>query len=255
MKITIKFLLSGVFIVTLFALVPILSYGEQSFESSQYGFTIEFPDGWILKDGVAGHTVVKAVYKDFESHVAMVTVTAINMEKGEEEVYKNSSAKEFADSLKKEFAELNPQIIDYGKIEIDGKSAFFVKHRFSVPDVINSTNKAYSIPYNDILYVVSATANSEIFDEMESTLMKSLNSFKFLKAPLLSKELNKTDSQLPETLKKKFQPSVKISKKSGESPLASFLKAFGRVFIMFLLFSAIVGFGKYLLKRCQRNKS
>ncbi|MBW8039038.1 MAG: SUMF1/EgtB/PvdO family nonheme iron enzyme [Planctomycetes bacterium] len=205
-----------------------------TYTNEKYRFTIQFPNGWTIKDGVASGTIVNAVYRDESGKVAMITINAQRLAEGEGHSFRNTSPEEVFELVKRQFTGrgIRMALLDSGLTYINGEYSVWHKYRMKMPQVIDKTFLTYNIPRKENLFIVSGSANPEIYPKVESILKESIASLHF-------------DSDYQ-------SPNFHITKPE-ESWLTSFLMGFGKILLFVLAMSAIVGIGKYILAKSKRK--
>ena len=149
--------------------------------NQEYGFTIQFPDGWTIKDGIASGTIVNAVHRDESCKVTMITINTHRLAEGEDHTMKNNSPEEIFKVVKREYAGQGTTmtLLDSGVTSINGEYAIWHKHRMQMLQVMDKVFLTYTIPRKENLFIVAGSANPDIYPEVESLLKESITSLRF----------------------------------------------------------------------------
>lgn len=208
---------------------------SNAYTNEEYGFTIQFPDGWTIKEGVASGTIVNAVHRDESGKVAMITINTQRLAEGEDYSFRNTSPEEVFELVRRQFTGqgITITLLDSGVTSINGEYAVWHKYRLRMLPVMDKVCLTYNILRKEKLFIVAGSANPKIYPKVEPTLKESISSLHF-----------KTSYQ---------SPNLHITK-PRESWLMSILKGWGQVFLFVLVMSAIIGIGKYILAKSKKQK-
>jgi len=149
------------------------------YEDSTHRFSISFPKGWTIKKGASADTVVKAVHKDSQDRLAMISIVAIRL-------------KETPDMCKVNPRDLfavgragNPGLdlvlLDSGTVSINGKCAVWNKVDTRQPKVASSLGRKYFFVHNSTLVIVDAITDRDqsYYSRFELILENSVKSLTF----------------------------------------------------------------------------
>ena len=228
----------SVAVILVLIVLAAFSYARNTYSSYRnqaYGFTIQFPDGWTIKEGVASGTIVNAVNRDELGNVAMVSINAQRLAQGEDYSLRNTSPEEVFESARRQLVGqgITMMLLDSGVTSINGEYAIWHKYSMKMSQVMDKVCLSYNIPRDRNLFILAGSANPEMYPEVEPILKESITSLHF-----------ETSSQVPNVR----------NTKSGESWLMSLLKAYGKVFLLMLATGAGIAIVKYIIHRSKKQK-
>ena len=194
-------LLGIVFFIILFAL-PIDSHAEK-YQNQEYGFEIDFPDGWYLDDYLItyepipgydeGSASLVGIFDDsiFWNHVIEVgfiknDVIAINYE-GQEYLDRfGMTLAEYCQTATLDYDEFtcsDYQIIESKMIKIDGIDAYHITESwietYSDQSTFEVIGISVNIPVNDNVWTITTSSLKEEYDSVKSQISDSIDSFRF----------------------------------------------------------------------------
>lgn len=204
------------------------------YRSNKYGFTIWLPPGWTIKEGIADGTIVKAVHRDESGKVAMITVNKQRLAEGEYHAMMNSTPEEIFESVKRQFTAqgITMTLLDSGVSSINSEDAIWHKCRI-ISQIMDKVWLTYNIPRKENLFIVTGSADNQMYPEVGSILKESITSVRF------DTSYQGTNLDIPTR---------------GDSWLMSILKAYGEVFLLVLATSVGIVILKYLIGRSNQQK-
>jgi len=202
--------------------------------NEKYGFTIWLPLGWTIKEGIAAGTIVNAVHRDESGKVAMITVNTQKLAEGEYHSMRNSSPEEIFESVKRQFTAqgITMTLLDSGVSSLNGEDAIWHKCRI-MSEVMDKVWLTYNIPREENLFIVTGSADPEMYPEVESILKESITSVRF------DTSYQGLNLDIPTR---------------GDSWLMSILKGYGEVFLLVLATTGGIAILKYIIGRSNQQK-
>ncbi|MBN2272479.1 MAG: hypothetical protein JXN61_17840 [Sedimentisphaerales bacterium] len=154
---------------------------SDAYRNDEYGFTVQFPDGWITGQGVASGTVAKAVHKNEAGKVAMVNINVQELAEGDGDALKKHSAEEVFQIVTQQFSGQGREItlLDSGVTSVGGEHAIWHKYRLQQSHLMDKVFLTYNIIHDNYLFVVSGSADHGMYPEMDSLLRESIMSIRF----------------------------------------------------------------------------
>ena len=152
---------------------------QTKYENLEYGFKINFPDGWIIKNSTQKYTLIKAVHSS-NTNISYISIAAYPIDNGNLEFYKNESPQEMFNLLKEE-ENIEGELLDSGLKIIDGKRTVWTKVKMHVLESTFLITSNYHIVYNGILFrITNATDGGEkSYEELKPIFEKSVYSLDF----------------------------------------------------------------------------
>lgn len=144
-----------------------------------HGFSISFPKGWTIKKGTASDTVVKAVRKDPEGRLAMISIIAIKLREAPD-ICKMNRNQLFA-LARSGNPGLDIILLDSGTVFIDGMCAVWMKIDTRGPAPGSSLGRKYFLIHKMTLFTVDAITDRDpsYYAGFEAILEKSIQTLKF----------------------------------------------------------------------------
>lgn len=149
----------------------------QNYKSINYGYQIEIPKNYIIKEATGKNV-------DFNVADKLGNSIIIVVKKLPPEA-RNSSAYQMADISKEQWEQSlseylpNPKFVKSGKSKLDNKDAFWIHYTSqagSEPKVIHIN---YMVFYKGLQYVITATCDQKDLDSNMPTFMRSIQSLVF----------------------------------------------------------------------------
>ena len=195
------FLLGIAFSIILFVL-PIESHAEK-YQNQEYGFEINFPEGWYLDDYLITYEPVPGydegsasfvgIYDDsnFWSHAIEIGFIKNDV------IARNYDGQEYLDRFGMTLAEYcqtitldydgftcsDHKIIESKMIKIGGIDAYYITESwvetYSDQSTFDAIGISVDIPINDNVWTINTTSLSEEFDSVEAQISSSIDSFRF----------------------------------------------------------------------------
>lgn len=166
--------------LTVLLLLTLISAAQNRYENLEYGFKINFPDNWVIKNSSQKSTLIKAVNSS-NNHISYISIAAYPVTKSEIEYFKNASPQEIIISLKEEYPNTKVELLDSGIKIIDGKRTLWTKVKLYMSETKYLITSNYHLIYNGMEYrITNATDGGEkLFDELKSSFEKSTYSIDF----------------------------------------------------------------------------
>jgi hypothetical protein len=199
-------------ISSLIAFVFIGFARADAFISEEYGFTINLPAGWEVKDGTASNTIIKAVYRDASGKLALISVSAYRTD-AEGDIW-DVSPRQMFEALHNEYPGAETELLDSGKTVVDGEHAIWTFVDVRSPPIVTMLTRSYYFVREPFLFTINTSTDrgQTWFEQHAHTFEKAVASFRFLNENEESK-LGSAQAQ-------------------HESLWTSFFKAYGKTFLM-----------------------
>lgn len=142
-------------------------------------FSISFPKGWTIKEGTSPDTVVKAVHKDSQGRLAMISIGAIKVKEAPD-LCKMNPRELFAFGRTANPG-LDMVLLDSGTVSINGKCAVWNKIDTRGPSLASSLGRKYFFIHNNTLFTVDAITDRDpsYYSRFEPILESSVNTLTF----------------------------------------------------------------------------
>ena len=209
-------------------------YAGEPYKDLEYGFSLEFPEGWQTTESVTKAYLVEAFYEADTGHVAFITMAAEDLSDTFDPWSK--SGKALMEALSTE--QPGTTMLDSGQSIIGGEHAIWTKADMadspSGPMIVLS----HQLVHNKVLYRITGGVTGDVtwFAEYEETIKKAIDTLSFDR-----KHNRLTDHKA-------------FGTGDSESWLASFRKGFGAVLVELLIILVVLSCGGYLLSRSKKFK-
>jgi len=166
------------YLLILFLAYQVNCLGQGNWQSNQYDYTIEIPQGFNLSTAIGKNVDFKAIYN--ESSVVVVA-------KQLPQAYSEMSIWEMLGDLETFGAEwetgaqeymINPTFLKFGKTEIDGSDTFWYDYKTDNPDMYS---KNYQLLRNNIIYTITLTCPTKKYNYFSPVWYRVKESFQFPK--------------------------------------------------------------------------
>lgn len=161
------------------------------YQNTAYNFSVTFPEGWKISPRESNDS--QAIVQKATKGSATVSIAIRDIPLAAETLSPESKTikdivdfEAFKQQTKIDMEKALPGVknLEFGQVLVDQIPAYWVK--FSGPSSIGNTSsedtvKQYQFFYNNVLYIVSATANSNDFSAMKTEFSTTINSFKIVK--------------------------------------------------------------------------
>jgi hypothetical protein len=206
------------------------------YENAEYGFSIQFPPGWKIKEGAAKETVVKAVHRDSAGRLAMIAIAAFRL-RNSFDLHQVDTTTLF-EMGKAGSPGIDLVLLDDGEDDINGTYAKWLKTEIREPKIASIIGRKYYIVHGKTLFQIDAVTERDpkYYERYENILEGSVRTFRFSSPPA-----------------GRGSPSIVVTPKN-ESWSRSFFTAYMKVFLLLLLTSAVVALMRYFHGRQHRAK-
>lgn len=225
---TFSFLMALIFLFPLSQITMANESNSNIYENKSYNYSINFPQGWEVKEGIA--TDVKAVFKDKNS-LAMITIS-ISENIGGEDIESITPESVFQFLKTKVNKEINLKLLDSGYQNINKTRAIWLKIQNTNFDTIELN---YMIISNKYYYFITGLAQpAEYFEKFQNILKDSMETF--------------------EVIKEQEQANTRKTTSNKTSWLEAALLAYGETFIKVVIAGIALGlFGMFFKKKYNKN--
>ena len=153
--------------------------GRPLYKDSHHRFTISFPSGWTIKSGASSDTVVKAVHKDSQGRLAMISISAIRLKQAPD-ICKMNPRQLFAVGRSGNPG-LDMVLLDSGTTTINGKCAVWNKIDTRGPIAASSLGRKYFLIHSSTLFTVDAITDRDprYYAQFEPILEETVHTLKF----------------------------------------------------------------------------
>jgi hypothetical protein len=168
-------------LLTITCLASPVTAGQPYYDNA-HRFSIEFPDGWTVKQSSNPETLVKAVYRDTAGRIAQITIAAYPLPHA---VTGNEADELTADDmwegLKEQFPDFTVKRHDSGVTRIRSHRAVWNLIEITDPPQVKMIGKHYHFVQGKHLYRVTAVTDSgsEFFRTVLPTMEKSISTLAF----------------------------------------------------------------------------
>jgi hypothetical protein len=200
----------------------------------EYGFSIEFPEGWQITESFTEPYLVEAFHEDDTEHVAFITIAA-------ESISDTFDPCSISDkTLLKDLSTGQPgtTILDSGQSIIGGEPATWTKAEVEDSPSGAMVVLSHQLVHNKVLYRITGgvTGNVAWFAQYEDIIKEAIYTLSFD-----SKSDRLTDRN-------------SFGTGDSKSWLASFQKGFRAVLVELLIIALVLCGGGYLLSRSKKYK-
>ncbi len=154
-------------------------FSQQSYVNNDYGFQLNFPEGWKLKTGVSETIVVSAsAGVNIEINVGLQGSGQL----GDSALLKMGLEK-FVSSMEDHFrtSYQGYQTLDHGQTKIDSVPAYYINYTISDEKAEKMRGAQYYFVKNKRMYVITAGSPEAVYPAYEEAFKNSIDSFEFIK--------------------------------------------------------------------------
>ncbi len=154
----------------------------QPYYDKIHQFSIEFPDGWIVKQSSNPETVIKAVYRDTVGRIAQITIAAYPLPHAVSQGEANElTADDMWAGWKKQFPDFTVKRHDSGVARIRSHRAVWNLIEITDPPQARMIGKHYHFVQGKYLYRVTAMtgSGSKFFRVVLPIMEKSISTLAF----------------------------------------------------------------------------
>ena len=155
---------------------------SKPYYNQEYGFSINFPENWKIKGSGMENTLVKAVRKDINNRIALIAIAVYDIDM-DFDIWEVTSEEMFEISFKNDYPNADANLLDSGKIVINGKHVIWTKIMVKNAGGGPMVSLSYHLIHNKTLFRISGSANTDIkwFEKNESIFKESISSIDFNK--------------------------------------------------------------------------
>ena len=188
----------------------------ETYTNEEHGFAIDFPVGWQVKGSSQKNTIIKAVYKDEQGRLAMVSVAAYPAEPGWDPW--GVTGEQMYQRFKQTYPNADSALLDSGRTLVGGEHAIWTLIDLRSPAILSTLSRSYHFVRQPTLFRVSTSSDRDPawFAQHESAFQESVKSFRFLNAQV---------QPCPNIV----QPSLGLKTKPQDSLGSDFAKSVGEV--------------------------
>ncbi len=144
--------------------------------NTEHHFSINFPEGWDIKQSTVKSTIIKATFHDGSGNFAYIAIAAYPWSTSEK-----LSADDMFIDLKSQYRYIEFERIDSGETFIQGKSAVFNTIAIRTPPKTANISKHYHVTRGDKLFRITAATNHSqaFFNQQLRVMEQSVLTFNF----------------------------------------------------------------------------
>ena len=154
-------------------------YSQQPYTNDDFGFRMNFPDGWNIKTGVSETIVVSASGgENIEINVGLQGSGTL----GDSALLKMGLEK-FVSSMEDHFrtSYQGYKTLESGQTKIDSVNAFYMTYSISDEKASMMRGLQYFIVYNNRMYIITAGSPDSFYNAYSEAFKNSIDSFKFIR--------------------------------------------------------------------------
>ncbi len=210
------------------------AHAQNRYANDEYGFTIDFPAGWLVKGSAAENTVIKAVHKDAQGRIALIAVAAYPLDV-KADIW-DSTGQDIFEGFLSEYPGVEAALLDSGKTIIGDEHALWTDIDVKAPPLIAMHSLSYHIFQKPILYRISYSSDRDArwFQTHLPAARVAIRSFRL-------------------RLGIGGSPHITVSRK-GDSFVVALFKGYWQTFLMVLAAGIGVGIAKALMSRVRRRR-
>lgn len=204
----------------------------------RYGFHLRYPDDWTVKEAITETTVFKAVKKFADGQYLMCTVNVQLLDRSDYTI------DDISGFIRNVYGGDNVTVLDSGRAHVGDVSCIRLlldtRRPLIQPRIEYSTN----VIRNRYLYTVTVSCDKPLYQQHAQQIEQLGDSFTFTASPSAGSSVS-TRGQTYGMANYRFVDEELQQKRKD----MSFLRALGKVFLLVLATSAIVGIGKCILAK------
>jgi len=169
--------------LALYTLVGLLFYSNAlagiTYTNDEFGFTIEFPENWEVKEGAAASTIIKAVHKDASGLVLQITI-AVYPGNYKRDIWSYTGAQML--EIFKMTVGTDAALLDWGKTTFSGEHALWamIEARSPILPYLTWNNNVIRGPRLFMINALAAGSAAPSFAQHEAEIDRAIRSFRFL---------------------------------------------------------------------------